>query len=131
MTNPSGKIIGRPMFARACGHQQVFQEYSVDKYRAQRLAKFQKTRCPECAAKFVEEQKIAAAAMPKKGEALSVLPVGTQVAMKRNADGSWTGSLSAGGISVELQSTIGAGPQSVIVALARQWFTDSGQSKDA
>ncbi len=129
MTNPSGKIIGRPMFARACGHQQEFQEYSVDKYRAQRLAKFQKTRCAECATKYVEEQKIAAAAMPKKGEALGGLPTGTQIAMSRKADGSWVGTLSASGTSVELQGVAGAGPQSVIVALARQWMTETGQSK--
>jgi hypothetical protein len=131
MTNPSGKIIGRPMVARACGHEQEFQEYSIDKYRAQRLAKFQKTRCAECATKFVEEQKLAAAAMPKKGEALGVLPPGTQITMSRKADGSWVGSLAAGGISIELQGVAGAGPQSVIVALARQWFTESGQEKPA
>ncbi len=40
MTEPSGRIIARPMVARACGHQQEFQHYEVDKYRAQRLAKF-------------------------------------------------------------------------------------------
>jgi hypothetical protein len=45
MTQPSGKIVGRPMVVRACGHEQEFQHYAVDKYRAQRLAKFQQTRC--------------------------------------------------------------------------------------
>ena len=35
MTEPSGKIVDRPMVVRACGHQQEFQHYSVDKYRAQ------------------------------------------------------------------------------------------------
>ena len=53
MTEPSGKIVARPMVVRACGHQQEFQHYEVDKYRAQRLAKFQQTRCAECAAKLV------------------------------------------------------------------------------
>ena len=57
MTEPSGKIVARPMVARACGHEQEFQHYTVDKFRAQRLAKFQRTRCAECAAKLVEEQK--------------------------------------------------------------------------
>ena len=42
----------------------------MDKYRAQRLAKFQRTRCAECAAKLVEEQQRAAEALPKKGEVL-------------------------------------------------------------
>ncbi|HEV8058565.1 MAG TPA: hypothetical protein VGP68_01755 [Gemmataceae bacterium] len=128
MTNPSGKIIGRPMKARACGHQQEFQEYSVDKYRAQRLAKFQQTRCPECAAKFVAEQQAAALAQPKKGEVLGVLPTGTQIAMSRKPDGSWAGSLTANGISVEFVGTTSAGPQSIVVALARLWFTKSGAS---
>jgi hypothetical protein len=45
MTEPSGKIVARPLVVRACGHAQEFQHYAVDKYRAQRLAKFQRTRC--------------------------------------------------------------------------------------
>jgi hypothetical protein len=126
MTNPSGKIVGRPMVARLCGHQQEFQEYSIDKYRAQRLAKFQKTRCPECAKKLVEEQKLAAAALPKKGEALNVLPPGTQISLSRQADGSWAGSLAGSGTSVKLNGAAGAGPQSVIVSLARLWIAESG-----
>src|SRR5436190_13985720 len=97
MTEPSGKIVARPMVVRACGHQQEFQHYEVDKYRAQRLAKFQRTRCPACAAKLVEEQQRAAAALPKKGEAVKSLPAGTQVSLTRQPDGSWTGTLSATG----------------------------------
>src|SRR6202042_990569 len=114
----------KPMIARACGHPQEFQEYSVDKYRAQRLAKFQQTRCAEWVAKYTEEQKIAAAAQPKKGEVLSVLPPGTQVSLSRSPDGSWAGSLAANGTSVEFTGTAGAGPQSVIMALARLWYTE-------
>src|SRR5438876_10190618 len=97
MTEPSGKIVARPMAARACGHQQEFQHYTVDKYRAQRLAKFQQTRCAECAAKLVEERQRAAAALPKKGEVLNSLPPGTQVSLTRQPDGSWAGTLSADG----------------------------------
>src|SRR5258708_4269990 len=97
MTQPSGKIVGRPMMVRACGHEQEFQLYAVDKYRAQRLAKFQQTRCAECAAKLVEEQRRAAEALPKKGEALLSLPAGTQVSLTRQPDGSWAGTLSAKG----------------------------------
>ena len=70
MTEPSGKIVARPMVVRACGHQQEFQHYAVDKYRAQRLTKFQRTRCAECAAKLVEEQQRAARRRAEeKGEA--------------------------------------------------------------
>ena len=69
MGQPSGEVIARPMVARACGCLREFQHYAVDKYRAQRLAKFQSTRCSDCVAKLVEEQQRAAAALPTKGEA--------------------------------------------------------------
>jgi len=114
------------MVVRACGHQQEFQHYTVDKYRAQRLAKFQRTRCAECAAKLVKEQQEAAEALPKKGEALKSLPPGTQVTLTRQANGSWSGTLSAAGTSVELAGGPEAGPQSVVVALARLWLLESG-----
>src|SRR5207244_3950379 len=86
MTEPSGKIVARPMVTRACGHQQEFHDYAVDKYRGQRLAKFQQTRCAGCAAKLIEEQQRTAAALPKKGEALKSLPPGTQVSLTRQPD---------------------------------------------
>ena len=76
MALPTGEIVARPMIARACGCLREFQHYAVDKYRAQRLAKFQTTRCEECVAKLAEEQRRAAAALPKKAEALSQLPPG-------------------------------------------------------
>src|SRR5437588_8866548 len=125
MTEPSGRIVARPMVTRACGHSQEFQHYAVDKYRAQRLAKFQQTRCSECAAKLAEEQQRAAAALPKKGEALKSLPPGTQVSLTRQPDGSWAGTLSADGTAVEMAGEAGAGPQSVLVALARRWGSES------
>jgi hypothetical protein len=128
MTEPSGKIVARPMVARACGHQQEFQHYAVDKFRAQRLAKFQKTRCSECVAKLVEEQQRAAEAVPKKGEALKILPAGTQVSLTRQPDGSWAGTLSADGRTVEVAGVAGAGPPSVIVALARLWASNAGDA---
>ena len=130
MTEPSGKIVARPMVTRACGHQQEFQHYEVDKYRAQRLARFQQTRCAECAAKLVEEQQRAAEALPKKGEALKSLPPGTQVSLTRQPDGSWAGTLSAAGTAVEVAGAAGTGPQSVIVALARLWASESGASRE-
>src|SRR5437868_10857272 len=78
MAVPSGEIVARPMVARACGCLCEFQHYAVDKYRAQRLAKFKTTRCPECVAKLVEEQRKASPLL-KKGEAFRQLPPGTQV----------------------------------------------------
>jgi hypothetical protein len=118
------------MVVRACGHEQEFQHYAVDKYRAQRLAKFQQTRCAQCAAKLVEEQQRAAAALPKKGEALKSLPVGTQVSLTRQPDGSWAGTLSAEGTTVEVAGGTGIGPQSVMVVLARLWASESGACRE-
>jgi hypothetical protein len=129
MTEPSGTIVARPMVARACGHEQEFQHYSVDRYRAQRLAKFQRTRCSECAAKLVEEQQRKAAAVPTKGEALNSLPSGTRVSLTLQPDRTWAGTLAGGGTTVEVVGVSGAGPQSVIVALARLWVSKSGASE--
>jgi hypothetical protein len=126
MTEPSGKIVARPMVVRACGHQQEFQHYAVDKYRAQRLAKFERTRCAECAAKLVEEQQRAAEALPKRGEVLKLLPPGSQIILTRRPDGSWSGTLAAAGTAVKTDGIAGGGPQSVIVALARLWVLESG-----
>ena len=131
MTEPSGKIVARPLVVRACGHEQEFQHYAVDKYRAQRLAKFQQTRCAECAAKLVEEQQRAAEALPKKGVALNSLPPGTQVSLTRQPDGSWVGMLTAAGTKVEAAGAAGAGPQSILVALARLWISESGTGRSA
>ena len=129
MAEPSGEIVARPMVARACGHQQEFQHYAVDRYRTQRLEKFQKTRCAECAAKVVEEQRRIAESVPKKGEALGSLPAGTMVSLTRQPDGSWAGKLSANGTTVEAAGVLGAGPQSVMVALARLWIAKSEAGK--
>lgn len=115
---PSGPVVARPMVARACGCLKEFQHYAVDKYRAQRLAKFQSTRCEDCVAKLNEQQRQAAAAIPKKGEAFKLLPVGSQLTMTRRADGVWAGTLSAEGMTVE---ATGEGPQGLVSALARFW----------
>jgi hypothetical protein len=108
------------MVARACGCLREFQHYAVDKYRAQRLAKFQKTRCEVCVAKLNEEQRQAAANIPKKGEAFKQLPNGTQMSVTRRPDGTWTGTLTAEGKTVQAD---GEGPQGVTLALARLWLT--------
>jgi hypothetical protein len=120
MGQPSGEVIARPMVARACGCLREFQHYAVDKYRAQRLAKFQKTRCEVCVAKLNEEQRQASANIPKKGEAFKQLPNGTQMTVTRRPDGTWTGTLTAEGKTVEAD---GEGPQGVTLALARLWLT--------
>jgi hypothetical protein len=114
---PTGEIVARPMLKRACGCVKEFQHYAVDKYRAQRQAKFQRTRCPECVAKLVEQQRIAST-LPKKGEAFKQLPADTEIVLKRRADGTWAGTLSASGKTVE---ATGEGPQGVTVTLARLW----------
>ena len=115
---PSGEIVARPMLPRACGCVCEFQHYAVDRYRAQRLAKFQGTRCPECVAKGEEERKAALAALPGKGEAILGLPKGTQIALARRPDGKWTGKLEAEGTAVE---AIADWPQGLPGTLARLW----------
>jgi hypothetical protein len=121
---PKGEIVARPMVVRACGCLQEFQHYAVDKYRAQRLAKFQQSRCPACVAKLEEEQR-RNAPLPK-GEALKLLPPGTQVSLSLGPDGAWKGTLTAGSKTVETTGTGGAGPQAIVVALARLWVAASG-----
>ena len=117
---PSGEIVARPMVVRACGCEQEFQHYRVDKYRAQRLAKFQQSRCPACVAKLIEEQR---KALPlPKAEAIRLLPVGTQLSLTRRPDGSWAGTLQADGTEVETSGVIAAGPQAVLGALAQLWI---------
>ncbi len=122
---PKGEIVARPMVVRACGCEQEFQHYKVDKYRAHRLAKFQSSRCPACVAKLQEEQRRAAAALPKKDEALKSLPPGTQISLTRLPDGTWAGTLGVEGTMVEMTGSAGAGPQSVLVGLARLWLLQS------
>jgi hypothetical protein len=126
---PTGEVIARPMVARGCGCLQEFQHYAVDKYRTQRLAKFQSTRCPACVAKLVEEQRKAVAPVPK-GEALKSLPPGAKVTLTLGPDGaSWSGTLEAEGSAVEMDGLPGAGPQAVVVALARKWITGRDQMR--
>src|SRR5262245_10234336 len=118
MAVPTGQIVARPMVARACGCLCEFQHYAVDKYRAQRLAKFQSTRCSACVAKADEERKRAAAALPGKGEAIQGLPKGTQITLTRRPDGKWLGILSAEGTTVE---AVADWPQGLSGTLARLW----------
>jgi hypothetical protein len=115
---PSGEIVARPMVKRACGCMCEFQHYAVDKYRAQRLAKFQSTRCAECVAKWEEERRQAAAALPGKGEAIQGLPKGTQITLVRKPDGKWAGTLTAEGTTVE---AVADWPQGLAGTLARLW----------
>lgn len=115
---PSGEIVARPMVTRACGCLCEFQHYAVDKYRAQRLAKFQKSRCPACVAKWEEEQR--RSTLPK-AEALKQLPPGAKVTLTLLPDHNWSGTLEAGGRSVQTTGEGSAGPQAMVVALARLW----------
>ena len=122
MAIPTGEIVARPMIARACGCKQEFQHYAVDKYRAQRLAKFQKTRCADCVNKLIEEQRKAAAATPTKAEALKSLPAGAQLSMTKLPDEKWTGKLAADGKSVE---AVGDGPNGLAITLTRLWLANA------
>jgi hypothetical protein len=115
---PTGEIVARPILARACGCQCEFQHYAVDRYRAQRLAKFQSTRCPACVAKLEEERRLAAAARPPKGEAIRALPLGTQIAITRRPDGLWAGTMTAEGVTVD---AVADSPQPLSATLAQLW----------
>ena len=126
----TGETVARVMLPRACGCLQEFQHYKVDKYRAERQAKFQSTRCPACVANLVEEER--KALPPRKGEVLKQLPPGTQVTLRRAADGSWGGTLSADGTSVEVIGVAreaGPGMQAVAVELARLWVAAKEKGK--
>jgi hypothetical protein len=126
---PKGEVVARPMVRRACGHEQEFQHYAVDKYRAQRLAKFQGSRCPACVAKLQEEQR-RAATVPK-GEALRMLPAGARLTLTLGPNGRWAGTLEAGGTEVEAAGPAGSGPQAAVVALARLWLSARGPEGSA
>src|SRR5262245_66442944 len=104
------------MLTRACGCVQEFQVFKVDKYLEQRRAKFQSTRCPECVAKYHEEQRQTA---PPKNEAFARLPAGTVVSLTRRPDGSWAGTLTAAGITVQATEP---GPQALTVVVGRLWL---------
>ena len=128
MAIPTGEIIARPMMARACGCMCEFQHYAVDKYRAQRLAKFQSTRCAECVTKSEEAKRQALAALPSKGEAILGLPRGSQIALHRRPDGHWAGTLTAEGTTVE---AVADWPQGLPGTMARQWAAARGIKADA
>jgi hypothetical protein len=126
---PKGEVVGGEPVARACGCVQEFQHHAGDKYRPQRLAKFQKTRCPACAAKLQAEQQAEQrrASVPR-AEALRLLPPGARVSLMLGPDGVWAGTLTAGGVEVEFAGPTGAGPQAVVAALARLWLASRGQT---
>lgn len=113
------------MMPRACGCLCEFQHYAVDRYRAQRLAKFQSTRCPACVAKAEEERKAALAALPGKGEAIQGLPNGTHITLTRKPDGKWLGVLTAEGTKVE---AVADWPQGLSGTLARLWAAARGDT---
>jgi hypothetical protein len=120
---PSGEIVARPMVARACGCLCEFQHYAKDKYREQRLAKFQETRCPACVAKLEEERRRVVAARPARGEAIKALPRDTQIAIARKPDGLWVGTLTASGTTVD---AVADSPQPLAATLAQLWAVARG-----
>ena len=62
---PSGEVVARPLVTRACGCQREFQHFAKDRYREQRLAKFQKTRCEVCVAKMNETRRPLIVSFPR------------------------------------------------------------------
>jgi hypothetical protein len=48
------------------------------------------------------------------------------VTLTRQTDGSWAGTLAVGGKAVETAGGAEAGPQAVVLALARQWLAAHG-----
>ncbi len=119
MPTPTGRVIATPKFRRACGCEQPFPFYAVDKGRAERLAEFKATRCHDCAAPAVETQQ---QDMPAPKNVLAALPPGAQVTLSREPDGSWAGALTAEGVTVEVPGLGDAGPQAVVVRLTRLWL---------
>jgi hypothetical protein len=117
MAVPKGPVVERPMLPRACGCLAEFQVYAVDKYRAERQAKFQGTRCPACVAAL--EQANRKEVVPK-AEAFARLPPGARLSFAKNADGTWAGTLDAGGASVTAAAD---GPPSLALTLARLWLS--------
>jgi hypothetical protein len=116
---PTGKIIDRPLLARACGCVCEFQLFERDRFLAQRRAAFVGSRCPECVAKSQAEHQRLAALVPAKGEALRALPPDTRVTMTRTAEARWAGTLTADERTVE---GVGDSPVGLVVALARSWL---------
>ena len=113
MSEPSGAVIARPVLARACGCRQEFQHYARDPFRAGRQAKFEASRCPACAAAEAAKHNVVS-----KREAFARLPVGATLTVTRLPDGSWAGTLTAGGVTVE---AVGPFPQPLTAALAQGW----------
>src|SRR5437867_12601870 len=96
MAVPSGEVVARPLVARACGCLREFQHYAVDRFRAQRLAKFQSTRCAECDAKNEQEHHHALTALPSKGETIQLVPDGAVSTITRITDGKSSSTLATG-----------------------------------
>lgn len=119
MPTPTSRVIATPKFIRACGCEQPFPFYAVDKGRAERLAEFKATRCPDCAAPVVTPPRQDG---PAPKNVLAALPPGAQVTLIRQADGAWAGSLKAEGVTVEVPGLGDAGPQAVVVKLTRLWL---------
>ncbi|NBO91838.1 MAG: hypothetical protein EBV06_05940 [Planctomycetia bacterium] len=113
---PKGRVVGRVAVTRLCGCKQEFEQLAGDRFSEQRLAKFRKSRCPVCAAKYAEEQK--KLALPK-AEAYKNLPAGTVISLVMRSDGQWVGRLSADGRVAE---TRGQGLESTLLTIARQWL---------
>jgi hypothetical protein len=115
------------MVARACGCVCEFQHYAVDRFRAQRLAKFQSTRCATCVARDEEERRKSREALPStKAETFQLLPPGAAFSITLRADGKWVGSLTAGDATVHGTADV---PHGLPLTLARLWLLGRGKNE--
>ncbi len=56
-------------------------------------------------------------ALPPKGKRSKALPPGTQITLTLQPNETWTGTLTAGGVTVKSSGPVGAGSQAVVVSL--------------
>jgi hypothetical protein len=111
---------------RACGHAAEFSPRG-DGYEAARREKIAGKRCPACGREKNRldnlAQQQADGSRVKKGQETKCLPDGAEVRLTLAA-GVWHGTLTAGEVSVEVET---AGAMGVLSKLARRWLQQSGR----
>lgn len=125
-----GKVVFREQLIRSCGHQEAFAWFENDPYRKERREKFLAGRCPSCSLKAQREhearQQMGATSgkKVKKGQEVKRLPADATFTLSRLPDGSWSGSLCAGEVTVS--GTMG-GVMGLVSKLARKYLQEVGQ----
>lgn len=121
------------MILRACGHATPFIPRG-DKWDEARRLKAQSNRCPACTMEAVREHNAKQAATAKsmvkkikKGHEIKQLPVGTNIVLTRQTDGSWAGVLTTTGGEPRLVEATMGGAMGLINKLSRRWLAAKGQ----